>query len=41
MSHHEPLVTIGPEAKDEEEQRLRQRMARIRRRLAPRGGAVP
>jgi Mrp family chromosome partitioning ATPase len=33
MSHHEPLVTIGPDAKDEEEQRLRQRMARIRRRL--------
>ena len=33
MSHHEPLVTIGPDAKDEEEHRLRQRMARIRRRL--------
>jgi Mrp family chromosome partitioning ATPase len=33
MSHHEPLVTIGPNAKDEEEHRLRQRMARIRRRL--------
>jgi len=33
MSHHEPLVTIGSDAKEQEEQRLRQRMARIRRRL--------
>jgi Mrp family chromosome partitioning ATPase len=32
MSHHEPLVTIGSDAK-EEEHRLRQRIARIRRRL--------
>ena len=33
MSHQEPLVTIGGDAKEQEEQRLRQRMAQIRRRL--------
>jgi Mrp family chromosome partitioning ATPase len=33
MSHHEPLVTIGSGAKGQEEHRLRQNMARIRRRL--------
>jgi ATP-binding protein involved in chromosome partitioning len=33
MSHQEPLVTIGSDAKEQEEHRLRQRMAHIRRRL--------
>ena len=38
MSHHEPLVTIGSDAKDQEEHRLRRRMARIRRRLVVMSG---
>jgi Mrp family chromosome partitioning ATPase len=33
MSHHDPLVTIDSESKEQEERRLRQRMAQIRRRL--------
>jgi len=33
MSHHEQLVAIGSGAKEQEQHRLRQRMARIRRRL--------
>ena len=33
MSHHQPLVTIGSDAKEQEERRLQHRMARIRRRL--------
>jgi Mrp family chromosome partitioning ATPase len=33
MSHHEPLVTIGADAMEQEEHRLRERMARIGRRL--------
>jgi Mrp family chromosome partitioning ATPase len=33
MSHHEQLVAIGSEPEEQEEHRLRQRMARIRRRL--------
>ena len=33
MSHQEPLVTIGSGAQEQEDYRLQQRMARIRRRL--------
>jgi Mrp family chromosome partitioning ATPase len=33
MSHHEQLVAIGSDSKEQEEHRLRERMARIRRRL--------
>lgn len=33
MSHHETLVAIGSEPKKTEEQRLGERMARVRRRL--------
>jgi ATP-binding protein involved in chromosome partitioning len=33
MSHHKPLLTIGSDAKGQEEHRLRQRMEHIRRRL--------
>ena len=33
MSHHEHLVTIGSDPKQQEDRRLQERMARIRRRL--------
>lgn len=38
MSHQEPLVKIGSDSKEQEERRLRQRMARIRRRLVVASG---
>jgi len=42
MNHHEDLVTIGSDPKEQEDRRLRERMARIRRRLvvvSGKGGA--